>query len=204
MEAIDASLKRLGTDYVDLYIIHRFDPNTPIEETIEALDDVVQAGKALYLGASSMWAWQFMKMLGLQRASGLAPVRLDAELRQPRLPRGGARDAPLVPGGGHRGDAVEPARARLSRPAQAAREVRATVRARTDSYKDTLGMGSGAGPCHPRAGRRGRGAARRQAGAGRPGLGARPPGVTAPIIGASKPHHLPDAIGSTRSDARCG
>ena len=73
MEAIDASLKRLGTDYVDLYIIHRFDPNTPIEETIEALDDVVRAGKALYLGASSMWAWQFMKMLGLQRANGFAP-----------------------------------------------------------------------------------------------------------------------------------
>ena len=66
MEAIDASLKRLGTDYVDLYIIHRFDPATPIEETVEALSDVVKAGKALYLGASSMWAWQFMKMLGVQ------------------------------------------------------------------------------------------------------------------------------------------
>src|SRR3954467_4960007 len=73
LEAIDASLKRLGPDYVDLYIIHRFDPNTPVEETIEALDDVVRAGKALYLGASSMWAWQFMKMVGLQRANGLAP-----------------------------------------------------------------------------------------------------------------------------------
>ena len=54
MEAIDASLKRLGTDYVDLYKIHRFDPNTPVEETIEALHDVVKAGKALYIGASSM------------------------------------------------------------------------------------------------------------------------------------------------------
>ena len=73
MEAIDASLKRLGTDYVDLYIIHRFDPATSIEETVEALSDVVKAGKALYLGASSMWAWQFMKMLGVQRANGLAP-----------------------------------------------------------------------------------------------------------------------------------
>src|SRR5881275_2349060 len=62
-EAIDASLKRLGTDYVDLYIIHRFDPNTPVEETLEALDDVVRAGKALYLGASSMYAWQFAEML---------------------------------------------------------------------------------------------------------------------------------------------
>ena len=62
MEQIDASLTRLGTDYVDLYQIHRFDPDTPIEETMEALHDVVKAGKARYLGASSMWAWQFAKM----------------------------------------------------------------------------------------------------------------------------------------------
>jgi 1-deoxyxylulose-5-phosphate synthase len=62
MEQIDASLTRLGTDHVDLYQIHRFDPNTPVEETMEALHDVVKAGKARYLGASSMWAWQFAKM----------------------------------------------------------------------------------------------------------------------------------------------
>jgi 1-deoxyxylulose-5-phosphate synthase len=62
MEQIDASLGRLGTDYVDLYQIHRFDPNTSVEETMEALHDVVKAGKARYLGASSMWAWQFAKM----------------------------------------------------------------------------------------------------------------------------------------------
>jgi aryl-alcohol dehydrogenase-like predicted oxidoreductase len=62
MEQIDASLARLGTDYVDLYQIHRFDPHTPVEETMEALHDVVKAGKARYLGASSMWAWQFSKM----------------------------------------------------------------------------------------------------------------------------------------------
>lgn len=62
MEQIDASLARLGTDYVDLYQIHRFDPNTPVEETMEALHDVVKAGKARYLGASSMWAWQFATM----------------------------------------------------------------------------------------------------------------------------------------------
>src|SRR5438105_4539849 len=59
MSAIDASLKRLGTDYVDLYQIHRWDYNTPIEETMEALHDVVKAGKALYIGASSMYSWQF-------------------------------------------------------------------------------------------------------------------------------------------------
>jgi 1-deoxyxylulose-5-phosphate synthase len=61
-EQVDASLRRLGTDYVDLYQIHRFDPHTPVEETMEALHDVVKAGKARYIGASSMWAWQFSKM----------------------------------------------------------------------------------------------------------------------------------------------
>jgi 1-deoxyxylulose-5-phosphate synthase len=68
--AIDASLRRLGTDYVDLYQIHRFDPETPMEETLEALNDVVRSGKALYLGASSMWAWQFARMLDIARERG--------------------------------------------------------------------------------------------------------------------------------------
>jgi 1-deoxyxylulose-5-phosphate synthase len=72
MAAIDKSLKRLGVDYIDLYLIHRFDKNTPIEETVEALNDVVRAGKALYLGASSMYAWQFLKMLQTQRENGFA------------------------------------------------------------------------------------------------------------------------------------
>jgi len=62
MHAIDASLRRLGTDYVDLYQIHRFDPATPVAETMEALHDVIKAGKARYIGASSMFAWQFAQM----------------------------------------------------------------------------------------------------------------------------------------------
>lgn len=62
LEQVDNSLARLGTDYLDLYQIHRFDPETPVEETMEALHDVVRAGKVRYLGASSMWAWQFAKM----------------------------------------------------------------------------------------------------------------------------------------------
>jgi aryl-alcohol dehydrogenase-like predicted oxidoreductase len=70
MHAIDDSLRRLGTDYIDLYQIHRFDAETPIEETLEALHDVVRAGKALYLGASSMFAWQFAKMLYTADANG--------------------------------------------------------------------------------------------------------------------------------------
>jgi aryl-alcohol dehydrogenase-like predicted oxidoreductase len=72
MDSIDKSLKRLGTEYVDLYQIHRFDAETPIEETVEALNDVVRAGKALYVGASSMYAWQFLKMLQTQEKHGYA------------------------------------------------------------------------------------------------------------------------------------
>jgi aryl-alcohol dehydrogenase-like predicted oxidoreductase len=72
MASIDASLRRLGTDYVDLYQIHRYDSETPLEETLEALHDVVKAGKALYIGASSMWAWQMAKALGVQERRGWA------------------------------------------------------------------------------------------------------------------------------------
>jgi aryl-alcohol dehydrogenase-like predicted oxidoreductase len=70
LHAIDASLKRLGTDYVDLYQVHRWDYTTPIEETLEALHDVVKAGKARYIGASSMYAWQFAKALYLADLNG--------------------------------------------------------------------------------------------------------------------------------------
>ncbi|GIP60105.1 aldo/keto reductase [Paenibacillus woosongensis] len=70
MSEIDKSLKRLGTDYVDLYIIHRWDYNTPIEETMEALHDVVKAGKARYIGASAMYAWQFQKSLYVAEKNG--------------------------------------------------------------------------------------------------------------------------------------
>ncbi len=70
MTEIDASLRRLGTDYVDLYQIHRWDPHTPIEETLEALHDVVRAGKARYIGASSMYAWQFAQALYVADLNG--------------------------------------------------------------------------------------------------------------------------------------
>jgi aryl-alcohol dehydrogenase (NADP+) len=72
LASIDNSLKRLKTDYVDLYQIHRFDYQTPIEETLEALNDTVRAGKVRYVGASSMYGWQFMKMLATSRANGWA------------------------------------------------------------------------------------------------------------------------------------
>jgi 1-deoxyxylulose-5-phosphate synthase len=70
MEAIDASLRRLGMDYVDLYQIHRWDPDTPIEETLQALNDVVRAGKTRYIGASSMYAWQFARALSISDMHG--------------------------------------------------------------------------------------------------------------------------------------
>jgi aryl-alcohol dehydrogenase-like predicted oxidoreductase len=80
-QQIDASLQRLGMDHVDLYQIHRWDPQTPIEETMQALHDVVKAGKARYLGASSMFAWQFAKAQQVARSNGLTPfVSMQPEL----------------------------------------------------------------------------------------------------------------------------
>ena len=92
LEQIDASLTRLGTDYVDLYQIHRFDPNTQIEETMEALHDVVKAGKARYLGASSMWALAIRQDATRRRAARLDEVRLHARPVQPDAARGRAGD----------------------------------------------------------------------------------------------------------------
>ena len=195
MEAVDASLKRLGTDYIDLYIIHRFDPQTPVEETVEALSDVVKAGKALYLGASSMWAWQLMKMLGLQRAGGFAPF---ASMQNYVNLIYREEEREMLPLCRQEGIAVTPwsplARGFLagSRP----RQGEVTLRGRTDSIMDTLGMGSEQDYAV---------AERVSTVAER--LGCKPaqvalawvlglPGVTSPIVGASKPHHLDDAIGA--------
>ena len=119
MASIDASLQRLGLDYVDLYQIHRWDPLTPIAETMDALHDVVKAGKARYIGASSMFAWQFAKAQAAADRARRDAIRLDAEPLQPRLPRGGAGDDPAVHRPGRRRAAVEPARPRAARPATA-------------------------------------------------------------------------------------
>src|ERR1700747_3027892 len=104
MTEIDHSLRRLGTDYVDLYQIHRNDHTTPLEETLEALHDLVKAGKVRYLGASSMPATR----------GRLGPVRVDAEPSQPARPRRGTRNDPTLPrrGGGH--DRLESAGTRAS------------------------------------------------------------------------------------------
>jgi aryl-alcohol dehydrogenase-like predicted oxidoreductase len=73
LEQADASLRRLGTDYIDVYYLHRFDDEVPVEETMQALDDLVRAGKVLYLGASSMWAWQFAKLQHMADTHGWTP-----------------------------------------------------------------------------------------------------------------------------------
>ena len=116
LSEIDHSLERLGVDYVDLYQIHRFDAGTPIEETMEALHDVVKAGKARYIGASSMPAWQFAKAIYTAAPQRLDAVREHAEPHEPALPRGGARDAAVLPGPEDRGDPLEPAGAGPARP----------------------------------------------------------------------------------------
>lgn len=109
MASIDGSLRRLATDYVDVYQIHRWDDETTIEETLDALNDVVKSGKARYIGASSMFAWQLAKALYTSDQHGWARVRFDAGPLQPRVPRGGARDDSAMPGPGHWRDSVESA-----------------------------------------------------------------------------------------------
>lgn len=193
-EAIDASLKRLGTEYVDLYQIHRFDPETPMEETVEALHDVVKAGKALYVGASSMWAWQFGKMLSIAKARGLTRFASMQNLYN-LVYREEERD--MLPLCAHEGVAVIPCSplARGYLAGSGLGEGAATVRGRTDSVtRDMLRLGSRADE-----------AVRKRVVSVAEKLGVKPaqvalawvlskPVVTAPIIGASKPHHIGDAI----------
>ena len=99
--AVEASLRRLGTDYIDLYQIHRYDNSTPMEETLSALDALVREGKVLYLGASSMAAWEFAKFLYLADRHGLARfVAMQNHYNlDPALPRGGHRAHPVEPVG---------------------------------------------------------------------------------------------------------
>ncbi len=189
---LDESLKRLGTDYVDLYQIHRWDYETPIEETLEALSDAVKAGKVRYLGASSMYAWQFAKALYLQRMNGWARfVSMQNHLNllyreEEREMMGLCRSEQI---------GVLPwsplARGRLTR----AWKSETTKRVETDAFGksmytqtekvdeqvvDALGKLSEQ-----------RGIPRAQLALA--WLLSRP-GVTAPIVGATKPQHLSDAV----------
>jgi 1-deoxyxylulose-5-phosphate synthase len=191
--AIDDSLRRLQTDYVDLYQIHRFDPATPLEETLEALADVVRAGKALYVGASSMWAWQLAKMLNLAGQHGW-PRFVTMQNHYNLLYREEERE--MVPLCRAEGLGLIPwsplARGMLARKRQAD-----TVRSRTDDFAKRL-YGSTAEADD-------RVIARVQALAEAHGVPParialawllHKPAVTSPIVGTSKPQHIEDAVGA--------
>src|ERR1700735_1123372 len=141
MEAIDHSLKRLGADYVDLYQIHRFDPHTPMEETLEALNDIVRAGKALYVGASSMYAWQFLKMLQTSERNGWSRF-VSMQNYYNLVYREEERE--VMPLCANDGIAVIPwspmARGYLAGSGVGANA--STTRGRTDPFSVTLGLGS--------------------------------------------------------------
>lgn len=191
--AIDASLKRLELDYVDLLQIHRFDPTTPVEETLSALDAAVRAGKVLHLGASSMFAWQLAKMLHTSDRLGLSrfvtmqnhynlAYREEEREVNPLCRDEGIGLLPwsplargLLAGGRSRGGQGD------------------TVRAKTDDYAHKLYTHDGDLAVAERVAEvaKKRGAPNAQVALAWL-LGK--PGVTAPIVGASKPHHLGDAI----------
>lgn len=188
---IDHSLRRLGTDYVDLYQIHRYDPDVPIEETLEALHDVVKSGKARYIGASSMWAWQFMQALALQDANGWSRfVSMQNYLNL--LYREEERE--MLPLCRDQGIGVIPwspqARGRLARPAD-----EKTERSETDQFGKYLYRKT-ADADRAVIERVGEVAAERGISRGQVALAWHfaKPGVTAPIVGATKIEQLEEAI----------
>jgi aryl-alcohol dehydrogenase-like predicted oxidoreductase len=190
MTEIDASLRRLGTDYIDLYQIHRWDPLTPLEETLEALHDVVKAGKARYIGASSMWAWQFAKALFLADQHGWTRF-VTMQNHYNLLNREEERE--MLPLCQDQGVAVIPwsplARGRLTREWAAE-----TYRTETDERTTTLYETSESDRVI--VDRVGEVAAHRGVPRAQVALAwmYQQPAVTAPIVGATKPHHIDDAV----------
>ncbi|MEW2398933.1 aldo/keto reductase [Streptomyces sp. NPDC046862] len=192
MTEIDKSLRRLGTDYVDLYQIHRFDPDTPVEETMEALHDVVKAGKARYIGASSMYAWQFSKAQYTARLNGWTRF-VSMQNHYNLLYREEERE--MLPLCEDQGVAVLPwsplARGRLAREWDTT-----TERSRTDQFGSTL----------YREGDRdivetvGRIATERGVPRAQIALAWLLRRSTAPIVGATKPRHLEDAVAAPGID----
>ncbi len=191
MTEIDASLRRLGTDYVDLYQIHRWDKYTPIEETLAALHDVIKAGKARYIGASSMYAWQFAKALHVADLHGwtrFASMQnhynlLNREEEREMMPLCAAEGIGVIP--------WSPlARGRLTRAWG-----ETTDRMEKDEFGKTLYVG--AEESDRRIVER-VAAVAAQRGVPRAQVAlawlAQKPFITAPIVGATKPHHLDDAV----------
>jgi aryl-alcohol dehydrogenase-like predicted oxidoreductase len=194
LSGIDASLKRLGVDYVDLYQIHRWDDETPIEETMEALNEVVKAGKARYIGASSMYAWQFATALDLAERRGWTNfVAMQnhynltyREEEREMLPLCRARGVGVIPWS-------PMARGFLTRkPVRDPRQAGATSRERTDSFAHNLYYHDNDFDIAQRLSEL---AEKRGLPMAQIALAwmLHKPDVTAPIIGASKPGHLEDA-----------
>jgi 1-deoxyxylulose-5-phosphate synthase len=193
LSELNKSLKRLGMDYVDLYQIHRFDYDTPLEETLETLDDVVRAGKVRYLGASSMHAWQFMKALGLQRKNGWAQFismqnyynviyREEEREMMPLCVSEGVGSIPWSP----------LARGRLARPWS---DEPQTDRAKTDAFAKGL-YDKTVAQDKPIIDRVNEIAKERGLPPSQIALAwvMSKPAVASPIVGATKPQHLDDAI----------
>jgi 1-deoxyxylulose-5-phosphate synthase len=193
LSEVDKSLKRLGTDYIDLYIIHRFDYETPLMETLETLNDVVRAGKVRYLGASSMHAWQFMKAIGLQRANGWATF-ISMQNYYNLLYREDERE--MLNLCRSEGVGVTPwsplARGRLARPWSEEPE---TERAKNDSFAKKL-FTKTADMDKPVIDRVNELANERKLPPSQIALAwvLHKPAITSPIVGATKPHHLEDAV----------
>jgi aryl-alcohol dehydrogenase (NADP+) len=188
LTAIDASLTRLGTDYVDLYQIHRFDPHVPVEETMEALHDVVKAGKVRYLGASSMWTWQFAK---LQHAADLNGWTRFVTMQDHYNLLAREEEREMLPYCVDSGVGVIPwsplARGKLTRPWDTE-----TSRSDTDEFGKRLYSDGDADIVQAVLDV----ASARGVAAASVALAwvMRHPAVTAPIVGASKPGHLDDAL----------
>jgi 1-deoxyxylulose-5-phosphate synthase len=188
LQEIDASLTRLGTDYVDLYQIHRWDPTTPIEETMEALHDVVTSGKARYIGASSMWAWQFAKAQHVAETHGWTRF-VSMQNHYNLLYREEERE--MLPLCADQGVGVIPwsplARGRLTRDWDTE-----TARTETDEFGAHLYRDEDRATVEKVAEvARRRGVPRAQVALA--WLMAQP-AVTSPIVGVTKPEHLRDAV----------
>ncbi|MEV1248312.1 aldo/keto reductase [Nonomuraea sp. NPDC049750] len=191
-DAIDSSLRRLGTDYVDLYQIHRWDDETPIEETMEALHDVVKAGKVRYIGASSMWAWQFAKAQHVARENGWTRF-VSMQNHYNLLYREEERE--MLPLCADQGVGVIPwsplARGVLARAGAAQSTTRTGSDARIDALYD---------PDNDRLilDRVAELAREHELPAAQIALAwlLQQPAVTAPIVGATKPGHVDDALGA--------
>ena len=189
MHAIDDSLRRLGVDYVDLYQIHRFDYETPVEETLTALHDVVKAGKARYIGASSMFAWQFARMLHASDRLGLTRFvtmqnhynLIYREEEREMVPLCRAEGIGLLPW------------SPLARGVLTGNRKSGTLRSQEDDYTKKLYTQEADDrvvDCVEQVAKS-RGVPPAQVALS---WLLQKPGVTAPIVGASKPHHLKDAV----------